>query len=366
MEHIIRLGIVFTLCCCLRTAGSAQQLSWLRLAEDTMYYAREYNPERLNVLSSGPGQLWDMRSLRSPYAISKKLVTTGVRDGSTYANLINGLQVEGILLLEDRGAIQVQTIAENPVCRGSKLTYTLSPAYKPFFSGPLGDKYAYRGTMTATFAWSPGTSCSWTPLQAPDSCRVRYTLIEDIAVDGEGTLYLPTETAHVYRQSVERRQTVVIEAKYGRQWRDITAQVSGIRQTSSTSSLRFVSSGNGLLLAEVDLKDGNTPASALFKTHPVVTRIVNEEPNRPDIFAYPNPSYDIVRFQMCDIAPGKYKLLLYNILGVQVKQWDFDIDHHRKTVGYDLSDLPRGTYLYRLQDKNGRAVKTKRVTLIRS
>ena len=95
-----------------------------------------------------------------------------------------------------------------------------------------------------------------------------------------------------------------------------------------------------------------------------MTRIISSEPNRPDIFAYPNPSFDVVRFQLSDLLYGKYKLKIFNILGVPVKEIDIDVDDPRETISLDLGDLQRGTYLYRLQDAFGRTVKTKRIVLI--
>ena len=97
-----------------------------------------------------------------------------------------------------------------------------------------------------------------------------------------------------------------------------------------------------------------------------MTRSFVEEPNKPDIFAYPNPSYDVVRFQLSDLPNGKYQLKLFNILGVSVRDTFVEVDNRRKTIALDLSDLQRGTYLFRLQDAKGRTIKTKRVVLIQA
>ena len=157
-----------------------------------------------------------------------------------------------------------------------------------------------------------------------------------------------------------------VEVKYGLTWRDVTTQVPGVRLIINTELVRFVSATTGLKLMEIEIKDGVHPLSVEFKTHPLVTRVFPEEPNRPDIFAYPNPSYDVVRFQLSELVSGKYKLRIFNILGVPVKELDIDVDEPRKTISMDLSELQRGTYLYRLQDQNGRTIKTKRVALIKS
>ncbi len=366
MDAIIRKSILslVTLCWCLMLP--AQQMNWARLAEDTIYYAKEYLPDQFLITFSGPAQTWDFRSLKAPYAISSKIVVSGERDGKTYASLVNGQQTEALLMLSGKASQVIEKMESNPVCGGGRLSFTLSPAYKPFFTGVLGEHYTYRGRMSSVFAWPRNITCAWTPPQLPDSCRVTYTIHEETVVDGEGLLYLPTEVMSALRQKVVIKRATQVEVKYGLTWRDVTTQVPGVRLITNTELIRFVSSASGLKLVEIEVEDGIRPVSVEFKTHPLITRVFTEEPVRPDIFAYPNPSYDIVRFQLSDLVAGKYKLRIFNILGVPVKEVDIDVEGSRKTIAVDLSEMQRGTYLYRLQDHVGRTIKTKRVALIQS
>lgn len=366
MDAIIRKSILslVTLCWCLLLP--AQQMNWARLAEDTIYYAKEYLPDQFLITFSGPAQTWDFRSLKAPYAISSKIVVSGERDGKTYASLVNGQQTEALLMLSGKASQVIEKMESNPVCGGGRLSFTLSPAYKPFFTGVLGEHYTYRGRMSSVFAWPRNITCAWTPPQLPDSCRVTYTIHEETVVDGEGLLYLPTEVMSALRQKVVIKRATQVEVKYGLTWRDVTTQVPGVRLITNTELIRFVSSASGLKLVEIEVEDGIRPVSVEFKTHPLITRVFTEEPVRPDIFAYPNPSYDIVRFQLSDLVAGKYKLRIFNILGVPVKEVDIDVEGSRKTIAVDLSEMQRGTYLYRLQDHVGRTIKTKRVALIQS
>lgn len=366
MDAMIRKSILslFALCWCLMV--HAQQMNWARLAEDTIYYAKEYLPDQFLITFSGPAQTWDFRSLKAPYAISSRIVVSGERDGKTYANLLNGQQTEALMVLSGKTSQVIEAMDSNPVCGGGRLNYTMSPAYKPFFTGVLGEHYTYRGRMSSVFSWPRNITCAWTPPQLPDSCRVTYTIYEETVVDGEGLLYLPTEVMSALRQKVQIKRAAQVEIKYGLTWRDVTTQVPGVRLITNTELIRFVSSASGLKLVEIEVKDGIRPVSVEFKTHPLVTRVFTEEPFRPDIFAYPNPSYDVVRFQLSDLVAGKYKLRIFNILGVLVKEMDIDVDASRKTIAVDMSEMQRGTYLYRLQDHVGRTIKTKRVVLIQS
>lgn len=362
MGSMIRLlpALLLILLCSL---AGAQQMNWSRLAEDTIYYGNEYLPDPFLVNIPGPGQTWDFRSLRAPYAISRRIVVTGERDKTTYASLINGKQSDAILTINGKNSAMVQVIEDNPICNG-RLNYQLSPSKKPFYTSLYGGQNSYRGKMVTVFAWPRDMNCKWKPSTLPDSLRISYDVVEDIHVDAEGTLYLPTEVNSVYRQRIHEKRTIKVEAKNGSRWHDVTSQIPGLALITYNELLRFVSTDSGLMLAEVELKDGSQPIRIEFKTHPLITRIFPEEPSRPDIFAYPNPSFDVVRFQMSDLLYGKYKLKIFNILGVPVKSMDLDVDDPRETVSMDLSDLQRGTYLYRVEDSFGRTIKTKRVVLI--
>jgi len=366
MDAMIRKSMLslFTLFWCLILP--AQQMNWVRLAEDTIYYAKEYLPDPFLITFTGPAQTWDFRSLKAPYAISSRIVVSGERDGKMYASLINGRQTEALMLLSGKASQVIEQTDHNPVCGEDKLNFKLNPAYKPFFTGVLGEHYTYRGKMNSVFAWPRNIKCAWTPPQLPDSCRVTYTIHEETVVDGEGLLYLPTEVMSALRQKVQIKRAAQVEVKYGLTWRDVTTQVPGVRLITNTELIRFVSSASGLKLVEIEIKDGIRPVSVEFKTHPLITRVFTEEPARPDIFAYPNPSYDVVRFQLSELVAGKYKLTIFNILGVLVKEVNIDVDESRKTIAVDLSEMQRGTYLYRLQDSIGRTIKTKRVVLIQS
>jgi hypothetical protein len=344
----------------------AQYMHWTRMAEDTIYYAREYFPDRMRITPSGPAQIWDFRFLRAPYAISRRIQVNGDRTQGRTGQLMHGTRPVAMLQLQNQEAQIVQVVEENPVCRDIPLTFTLSPAYRPYFKGVLGEHHEYRGKMIAGFAWPKHVSCSWSPALLPDSCRITYTMHEDIVIDGEGTLYLPTEVSAVYRHQVQYRKAVQVEIKQGHIWRNVTYEVTGLKLSQHHQFYRFVSADSGLPLAEIELRDNQEVVRVEFKTHPMATRIFAEEPQRPEIFAFPNPSFDVVRFQLSDIANGRYKLTILNILGTPVRELEVVVDDPRETVSMDLGDLQRGTYLYRLQDQQGHTIKTKRVVLIQS
>jgi len=361
----MRRPILFFLCL-FQVALHGQYMNWIKLAEDTIYYAKEYFPDREILAQPGPAQVWDFRSLRAPYAVSRNIMVTGDRNNGTHGQLMNGSQADAFLELKNNTAVITHTLMDNPICPEGKLAFAMTPVYKPFYKGVLGETTSYKGKMVATFPWPKHTTCSWTPSQLPDTCRITYTINEDIDVDGVGTLYLPTEVSNVNRQHVVRKTAVRVETRTGFLWRDVTSLVPNVHLIINEEYYRFVSSDFGLMLAEVEVNENDDPVRIEFKTHPIATRILIDEPSKPDVYAFPNPSFDIVRFQLNCLAYGHYKLTILNILGTPVKSTEIYVDNPKKTITLDLGDLQRGTYIYRLQDDKGRIIKTKRVVLIQA
>ena len=101
-----------------------------------------------------------------------------------------------------------------------------------------------------------------------------------------------------------------------------------------------------------------------FKSNDVITNVRYINTGRADIFAYPNPAINNVRINFLNITPGNYTFRIFNILGKEVvnKQYNINGDH---TIGIDIDTLQKGTYLYNLTDARGKVLKTKRLMVIR-
>jgi len=85
---------------------------------------------------------------------------------------------------------------------------------------------------------------------------------------------------------------------------------------------------------------------------------------KADIFAYPNPAINDVRFDFINLPTDTYDLKIYNILGMDVFSQQYTITGSR-TIKMDLSRMRKGTYLYSLLDSRGKPVTTKRLVIIK-
>lgn len=107
--------------------------------------------------------------------------------------------------------------------------------------------------------------------------------------------------------------------------------------------------------------DNDNPDDKVSVTvnYSIVATSVQTRFNEITLNAYPNPvsgstvsiNYDFVS------TPNNAKLLVHNILGVEMKTRNLQQSAGRLTL--DIDDLPKGIYLYSLEN-NGRKISTKR------
>ena len=86
---------------------------------------------------------------------------------------------------------------------------------------------------------------------------------------------------------------------------------------------------------------------------------------KPNIYAYPNPAIDQVRFDILNIPKGKYDLNIYNILGVKVWSNNYDFRNSVDTIQLDVNNFKKGTYLYSLVNEKGKTLATRRLVILR-
>jgi hypothetical protein len=118
-------------------------------------------------------------------------------------------------------------------------------------------------------------------------------------------------------------------------------------------------------LAYVHTDKYGTAKSAMFRAAPSGSRQkINGTPRTPDIFVNPNPTFGFVRFELVNLPKDTYRIELYNIIGVMVRELKVDVDG-RMTLPVDYSDLKRGTYIYRLVNSSMETIRSKRLVILK-
>lgn len=341
---------------------------------DTVILASDNLPEGIAIFPEKGHQDWDFMDLQS--AFSKK---TAVKKVAAYKG--DFIFSEADIKIEDLSGVEnyyhlhneqlklVGTKGVDPYGLGIEMQTTYDPAYITLQT-PMayGDINNTSGRFTSELAANklPITLLYSLPL-LPDSVRFVSTIETSQEMDAWGHLVLPDNSFEVLR---ERRITAIktrLEVKAGIfPWQDITDEMYTARfpKEQIKLSYHFYSNETSMPVAEVIMKpDGINAASITYIVTDPTSTMRNTD-GQPDIFAYPNPAINEVRFEFSNLPPARYTMKIFNILGVPIMEKSYQLSGF-KTIKWDVSKLRKGTYLYSLVDDKGEPISTKRLMVIR-
>ena len=204
----------------------------------------------------------------------------------------------------------------------------------------------------------------------PDSIRFRISTERLDKVDAWGTLHIPGGSYEVLReyrlQEQETRLDVLVGLGSLAEWYDVTDALGlDFLGIDTTITYNFFSNDAKEPIAVVTVDNvTDDPISVRYKSNNAATSSRYLDKGRADMFAYPNPAVNDVRFDFINLPTDTYDLKIYNILGVEVLRNRYHINNSR-TVKLDLSFMRKGTYLYSLLDSKGKPVTTKRLVIIK-
>lgn len=345
---------------------------------DTLRTEVDNLPSNLPLLPSGADQRWDFTTLQSPF--TRQIVIRSPEEGQ-YQNEFNGAN----MLIQLAGGAeayyryvggQQSTIqllgfyGEDPLSFGVKSLTRYNP---PLMErrAPLRylDKNHTETAILLSFAADdlPDIILNQLPIR-PDSLRIRITINRDDVVDSWGKITIPGGIYDVLREKrVEVRETSV-EAKLGFfPWQDITDLIpnSDLAGKVTTVYYYFFSNDAKEPIAAVTANgEGKKAIRVEYKANDLTTEVQNVKTLKPSVYAFPNPAIVNVRFEFSNLPPGNYKLSIYNILGAEVWKEHYYINGQR-IEKEDISSLRKGTYLYSLQDEDGKTIVTKRLVVVR-
>lgn len=69
---------------------------------------------------------------------------------------------------------------------------------------------------------------------------------------------------------------------------------------------------------------------------------------------YPNPATSFINFELGNHSGKGYTLQVYNFMGRKMQEQANAPDR----ITINLTDYPRGVYIYQLRDKNGRIIES--------
>lgn len=360
------------------TAQVVLQPTLLPRLGDTLRTAIDNLPGNLSLLPSGADQRWDFTSLQSPFV--RQTVIQSPETGAHWAqfsasNMLVELPEEAEAYY--RYVVGQQTTVQllgffgkDPLGFGVEALTRYNP---PLVDrrAPLRYQDKNRQETAFTLAFStdelPDAVLGQLPIR-PDSLRIRIKIQRDDVVDSWGKITIPGGIYDVLREKRSEVREVRIDARLGfLPWQDITDLIpnSDLVGKITTISYHFFSNEAKEPIAVVTADENGKKAIRVeYKANDQTTDVQSIKHLKPGVYAFPNPAIVNVRFEFNNLAPGEYKLSIYNILGAEVWKQRYYINGQR-IEKVDISSLKKGTYLYSLQDEWGKTIVTKRLVVVR-
>ena len=339
------------------------------------------NLEGVVMTSGGDNQTWDYSQINVEGLNEDMFIdpSEGLNVGA-YPNatlLISGQGGESYFKTNDNTFEFLGFAGGDPTGFGIELITHFQPALIES-RAPLNylDLHTYGSETNIPFSADalPGGFLDSLPI-APDSLRIRNILDRTDLVDAWGTITIPGGTYDVIRlKRVEYIETRLDIKLGGLPWLDVTDQFGdfgggtggmdffGI-DTTVTYSYLSNESKEPIAVFSLDGKESFVE-NATFKSLLVNPVDETKETLNPNLYAFPNPAINEVKFEFSNLKKGNYDLKIFNILGLEVYGQSYAISGS-KTVKIDISRLRKGTYLYSLLDEKGKAITTKRLIVIR-
>ena len=199
-----------------------------------------------------------------------------------------------------------------------------------------------------------------------DSMRINISIIRDEEVDAWGSLTTPTGTYDVLRmKQIDYTDTgieIYVVSLFGNYWLDASAFIPagtfpiGLDTTETHQYLDEVSKAP--IVQYTFLMGLNGPIT--YQTGQVLSNKNIDDFNSLVINAYPNPAINFINLEVSGLEAGDYHINLYNIVGSQIKQEVHYLDDS-ETIRLDLDALIAGTYLFNIQNEEGRILRTQRI-----
>ncbi len=346
------------------------------VAGDSLITATDNLPAGIDMMTGGGNQTWDFSNLQAPF--SQSTVFRPASEGQDVASFPNANALTAFGPGEayyDSNASTFEFLGytgTDPAGLGIDLIAKFSPPVVERRS-PMNfnDFNESSSNVVLPFAWEdlpPAITDSLdVPIQ-PDSIRLSITNERTDEVDAWGTATIPGgqsyEVLRLRRWEISNTSLEALVPLFG--WQDISDLVGNFFGADTTLTYNFYSNIAKEEIAIVTADPMTEEVTRVeYKTDEVfTTNIKNLSATKADLYAYPNPAIEDVRFEFANLKNGQYNLKLYNILGIPVWEDTFYVAGSR-TIEVDLSNFKKGTYLYSLSDMNGKTITTKRLMVLK-
>ncbi len=342
---------------------------------DTLVTVYDGVPMGVSIGAAGPNQIWNFSKLQG---LMRKSIYTNPTEGKNKsafpgADMLrrdNGNRE--LYINATKAKLEYMGFAEADLIGIDVETLTkFAPALEEL-QVPLNyqDKKTSNSKTTLAFGVEslPGYLLDSLPI-SPDSVRLRVEIQRNDVIDAWGVLSIPGGDYEVLRKKrTEIRRTFIDTKISSLPWLDMTDAMNkdlAFVGEKTTTQYYFISEEEKEPIAILDVDPKTKVVQKVeYKANNVKSNINYINKGKVDVFAYPNPAIEEVRFEFLNLPKGNYKLSIYNILGVEVLKEEYKIANNR-TARVDLTEFRKGTYLYSLVNEKGKTITTKRLIILR-
>ena len=343
--------------------------------QDTLELRTDMLPEQLDYDKIGADSYWDFRSLSAPYIFQLRIKSTDqspvhfpykkpqgvIRKQEGYEmytiHTPQAFSIVGYYNFDfmDLG-LELHSYYNEPYPIQLK-TYRLGDDVEKMY-------YLYMPISNVNIPNDILRALPYTP----DSARYVMHINRKSSVLAAGKLDLRVDRYTVVRESIEEEISRHMEIKNESiPWQDVTELFEGNNLFKSETIRKeiFWSEKTKVPVAElmIDPSTGRVQ-QAQFASHPYLADEMRIQALKRDIYAYPNPTLGITRFDLSNLSSGFYTVEIINLLSRTVWSEDYYVNQN-KTVKIDLSGLRKGTYFYRLKNELGETLATKRLIILK-
>ncbi len=342
-------------------------------AGDTLFLAVDNDP---GIVLTGPGGPydWDYTSLQAPFTtevLYKPASEGNAADQLPNADLVVDLPGGSEAYYEISNG-ELRNIAINgpdPAGLGFDLLMKLDP--------PLVERKAptsFGFSLLQESSIGAAISSDLIPQQildqlpiTPDSLRLRISANRTEFADAYGTVSIPGGTFDVLRiKRFEVREFHVDAYLSFSGWAEITDLVGADMPPDSSLTYFFLSNEAKEPIVSIEADPLTEEVQRVtFKSIEGSVATTFVPAGQAMVLAYPNPAINDVRFEFINLQPGDYRLEIYNLLGVKIREKNYHLKGGNSVDKMDITALRKGSYLYALIGPDGKTITTKRLIVIR-
>ncbi len=206
-----------------------------------------------------------------------------------------------------------------------------------------------------------------------DSLRITTTSSRQDVVDAYGELTIDDKTYSVLREA--RTEDVFIKLEVIAPfipWTDVTATLSIVdprlaaflgQQTITKTYLYWSPEIIEPIVEILTFLESGEIQRMDYRRRPRPVSTDGPGLRQAQIKVFPNPASQLATFEFTGLERGEYTLAIYNMNGSIINSRTFSPLGDQTRVNVDVSNLPKGLYLYNLRNALGRTITTKRLVV---